>query len=57
MTPEERERMKSLCNRIQEEKDPKTFSQLVLELDALFEKKEQPLGLENGKQTESTSDV
>ena len=57
MTPEEREKMKLLCNRIQEEKDPKTFSQLVLELDALFEKKEQSLGLENGKQTESTSDA
>lgn len=43
MTPEERERMNWLCREIQKEKDHDTFSKLVRELDALFEKKEQRL--------------
>ena len=37
MTPEERKRMNWLCLRIQEEKDPKTFDQLVHELNELVE--------------------
>jgi hypothetical protein len=57
MTPEERERMMWLCKRIQEEKDLKTFNQLVLELDELFEKKEQRLDSEQGKQSEPMSDA
>jgi hypothetical protein len=39
MKPEERERMNWLCIRIQEEKDPKTFDQLVRELNDLLEVK------------------
>ena len=39
MSPEERERMNWLCARIQEEKDQKRFTELVMELNALFEKK------------------
>jgi hypothetical protein len=39
MTPEERERMNYLCQRIQEEKDPKIFDELVRELDELMEAK------------------
>lgn len=39
MTPEEREQMDRLCNRIQEEKDPEVFGQLVRELNGLFEVK------------------
>ncbi len=36
MTPEERQRMNWLCTRIQEEKDPNTFDQLVHELNDLI---------------------
>jgi hypothetical protein len=36
MSPEERERMNWLCARIQEEKDQKKFTELVMELNALF---------------------
>ena len=43
MSPEERERMNWLCARIQEEKDQKRFTELVMELNALFEKKENRL--------------
>jgi hypothetical protein len=39
MTPVERERMNWLCNRIQEEKAPKTFDELVRELKDLLEAK------------------
>jgi hypothetical protein len=39
MTPEERERMNSLCTRIQEEKDPNKFDGLVRELNELLEAK------------------
>lgn len=39
MTPKERERMNWLCNRIQDEKDPKVFDQLVRELSDLLEAK------------------
>ncbi len=37
MTPEERERMDRLCERIQIEKDPQIFDQLVRELNDLIE--------------------
>jgi len=37
MTPEEREKMNDLCTRIQSEKNPKTFDQLVQELNELLE--------------------
>jgi len=39
MTPKERERMNWLCNRIQEEKEPNKFDDLVRELNALLEAK------------------
>jgi hypothetical protein len=39
MTPEEGEKMNALCKRIQEEKDPKTFSELLEELDRLLNAK------------------
>ena len=41
MTPEEHERMNSLCKRIQEENDPKKFGGLVVELDKLLSTKEE----------------
>jgi hypothetical protein len=37
MTPEERDKMNDLCTRIQSEKNPKTFDQLVQELNELLE--------------------
>ena len=37
VTPDERERMNWLCLRIQEEKDPKIFDELVHELNELLE--------------------
>jgi hypothetical protein len=37
MTPEERDKMNDLCTRIQSEKNPKTFDQLVRELNELLE--------------------
>lgn len=36
MTPEERERMAVLVQRIQDEKDPETFDRLVAELNDLI---------------------
>ena len=39
MTPEEREKMNDLCQRIQTEKDPETFDRLVQELNDLLELK------------------
>jgi len=39
MTHEKRERMNRLCLRIQEEKDPKIFDELVQELNDLMEVK------------------
>lgn len=39
MTPQERERMNWLCQRIQDEKDPKVFDDLVVELNELLEVK------------------
>ena len=37
MTPEEREKMNDLCRRIQTEKNPQIFDQLVQKLDDLLE--------------------
>jgi len=37
MTPEETERMKRLCKRIQEEQDQRKFNELVMELNNLLE--------------------
>ena len=37
MTPEEREKMNDLCKRIQTEKNPEIFDQLVRELNDLME--------------------
>jgi len=39
MTPEDQELTKWLCKQIQEEQDPKRFSELVWQLDALLAKK------------------
>lgn len=39
MTPEEKERMDYLCQRITVEKDPKVFDDLVRELNELLELK------------------
>ena len=39
MTPETRERMNSLCRRIQEEQDPVTFCKLMNELNDLLAEK------------------
>jgi hypothetical protein len=39
VTPQERERMNWLCNRIQDEKDPEKFDELVHALNALLEAK------------------
>jgi len=39
MTPETRERMNSLCRRIQEEQDPVTFCKLINELNDLLAEK------------------
>lgn len=43
MTPEERERMMYLCQRIQEEQDRPKFMELVKELLELMERKESRL--------------
>jgi hypothetical protein len=39
MTSEERHNMNALCARIQDEKDPKVFDELIRELNELFEEK------------------
>jgi hypothetical protein len=43
MTPEEQERMKSLCERIAKEQDQKKFLELVQELNDLLDRKNQRL--------------
>jgi hypothetical protein len=43
MTAQEREQMNRLCERIQIEKDPKIFMQLVEQLNELLERKEKRL--------------
>ena len=40
MTDEERERLAYLCQRIQTERAPKTFDELVMELNELLEQKQ-----------------
>jgi hypothetical protein len=40
MTPEDQELRNWLCKQIQEEQDPKRFSELVWQLDALLAKKD-----------------
>lgn len=40
MTEHEHEMVTTLCARISEEKDPVAFTELVIELNALFEKLE-----------------
>ena len=39
MTPDEVERMNALCKRIETEKDHNKFSQLIIELNELLERK------------------
>ena len=46
MTPEERERMNRLCAQIQVEQDHNKFTQLIAELNSLFETKERRLDRE-----------
>lgn len=43
MTPEERERMNSLCGQIAKEQDHERFVRLVQELNDLLDKKEERL--------------
>lgn len=43
MTPEEKDRLDSLCKQIQIERDPKKFSDLLAELNVLLEAKENRL--------------
>ena len=43
MTPDERERMNILCQRIAEEKNHSTFTELVEQLNNLLDAKEQRL--------------
>jgi len=43
MTPEERERMNQLCERIQNEQNPQRFTKLVEQLNKLLETKEKRL--------------
>ena len=38
MTDHENEMVKTLCARVNEEKDPKAFSELVIELNVLLDK-------------------
>lgn len=43
MSPEERERMHTLCEQIAKEQDHKKFAKLVQELNNLLERKDQRL--------------
>jgi hypothetical protein len=43
MTPEDRELTNRLCRQIQEEQDPKRFSELVWQLDTLLAMKDNAL--------------
>lgn len=42
MTPKERERLNTLCKRINDEQDPRVFSLLLKELDDLLEATREP---------------
>ena len=57
MTPEERERVNWLCLRIQEEKDPKTFDQLVRELNELLEQKHRRIRPEHNNETANSTTI
>jgi hypothetical protein len=50
MTPEERERMDSLCRRIATEQDRDVFTELVRELNDLLSVKDQRLEYKDKKQ-------
>ena len=43
MTPDESERMKALCQQIEIEQHQNRFSQLIIELDELLERKNERL--------------
>lgn len=43
MTPEDRELTNWLCQQIQEEQDPKRFTELVWQLDSLLSMRDNPL--------------
>ena len=45
MTPDEREQMLALCTKIAEEKDLDKFTQLIIQLNELFDRKERRLEL------------
>jgi hypothetical protein len=50
MTPEERERMNDLCQRIQKENNPEIFDKLVRELNDLLELKHERIHPEHRHQ-------
>ena len=54
MTPEERERMASLCQRIATEQDRDQFTQLVKELNDLLSVKDHRLVERQSKKNKST---
>ena len=56
MTTEERERMNWLCNRIQEEKEPNKFDELVRELNDLLEAKHERIHPEHHSPARFPSD-
>lgn len=49
VTPDERERMHILCERIAKEQDGEKFSELVSQMNQLFEKKTQRLEARSSK--------
>lgn len=55
MTPEERELMNTLCREIQDEKDPKRFSELVRELDEVLARKDERLNEKGASLSSSPS--
>jgi hypothetical protein len=50
MTPDERERMAVLCERIAKEQDHQTFTKLVQELNSLLDDKDRRLASKESKQ-------
>jgi hypothetical protein len=53
MTPEEREQMDRLCQRIQTEKDPHVFTDLVEQLNDLLQRKEKRIENKHSKLPDS----
>jgi hypothetical protein len=51
VTPEEGEKMNRLCKRIMEEKDPKTFDELVKALNDLLDVKHERIHSEHNKES------